>query len=71
MVTILEPMEATLSGPDPAQEPPQPRTARIYELGYSVPCAGVRFYSLRPAPLPRAVPEFLPVKLIDEKVFLI
>ncbi len=71
MVTILEPREATLSGPEPAQAPPQPPTELTYELGYFVPCAGVRFYSLRPVPRPCPVPEFLPVKLIDEKVILI
>ena len=71
MVTILEPREVIPREPIAALEVAPPRPARTYELGYSVPCAGVRFYSLRPAEKPRRVPASLPVKLIDERVILI
>ena len=71
MVTVLEPREVIPRESTPALEVVPPRPARTYELGYSVPCAGVRFYSLRPAEQPRPVPASLPVKLIDERVILI
>ena len=71
MVTILEPREVIPTEPEPRREPPLPGAARTYEMGYSVPCAGVRFYSVRPVAEPRDVPAYLPVKLIDEKVILI
>ncbi len=71
MVTILEPREVISVGHLPVIGPAPPRAARRYELSYSVPCAGVRYYSFRLAEKPRPAPMFLPVKLIDEKVILI
>ncbi len=59
MVTILEPPrlyqeEVIPSEPAPAQEriPPPAlaqETKQLYEWGYSIPCAGVRYYFFRPA----------------------
>ena len=72
MVTILEPREAIPVEPAPLMEtvsPPRPVPRR--EWGYSMPCAGVRYYSYRPVRESRPVPEFLPVKLIDERVILL
>lgn len=76
MVTILESPNLVLgevipAEPAPALEARPARTVQWYEWGYSVPCAGVRYYSFRPAEKPRPVPVFLPVKLIDERVILL
>lgn len=71
MVTILEPREAIPAEPAPLMETVSPRPAPRREWGYSMPCAGVRYYSYRPVREPRPVPEFLPVKLIDERVILL
>ena len=76
MVTILEPRqtipsESIPSEAVPALEKEQPRKPRTYEFGYSVPFAGVKFYSFRPSYAPPVAPEFLPIVLIDEKVILI
>ena len=71
MVTLLEPREVVPAEPAPLMEPMPPRAVRRQEWGYSMPCAGVRYYSFRPVERPRPVPEFLPVKLIDERVILI
>ena len=74
MVTLLEPREVAPVEPAPlVVEPAPPRAARRYEWGYSVPCAGVRYFGFREEPrkAPVPVPQFLPVKLIDEKVILI
>ena len=71
MVTILEPREIAPAELPPVLEAQPPRTALRQEWGYSMPCAGVRYYSFRPVERPRPVPEFLPVKLIDERVILL
>ena len=76
MVTILGPRElipeeAAPEEAAPASEAHPARPARTYELGYSIPCAGVRFYSFRPTAVAPAVPAFLSAELIDEKVILI
>ena len=71
MVTILEPREVVPAELAPLMEPMPRRAEPRQEWGYSMPCAGVRYYSFRPVEKPRPVPEFLPVKLIDEKVILI
>lgn len=73
MVTLLEPREVVPVEPAPAlaAEPTPPREVRRQEWGYSIPCAGVRYYSFRPVEEPCPVPDFLPVRLIDEKVILI
>ena len=71
MVTLLEPREVVPAEPAPLTEPMPPRAVRRQEWGYSMPCAGVRYYSFRPQAKPQPTPEFLPVKLIDERVILI
>ena len=73
MVTILEPMEVIPAEPVVAPEPLRPRTERPMEWGYSMPCAGVKYYAFRPEPrpAPSAMPQFLPVMLIDERVILL
>ena len=73
MVTILEPREVIPVESAPAPEPLRPRMERRMEWGYSVPCAGVKYFTFRPEtqPAPAAVPQFLPVKLIDERVILL
>ena len=71
MVTILEPREAIPAEPAPMVETAPVRPARQDEWGSFMPCAGVRYYSYRPARRPRPVPQFLPVKLIDERVILL
>ena len=73
MVTILEPREVIPVEPAPAPEPLPPRTERPMEWGYSMPCAGVKCFGFRtePRPAPVPVPQFLPVKLIDERVILL
>ena len=71
MVTILEPREAIPAEPVPLAEAVSPRPARRYGWGYSVPCAGVRYYSYPPVQEAQPVPVFLPVKLIDERVILL
>lgn len=73
MVTLLEPREVAPVESVPVAEPPPPRAARRYQWGYSVPCAGVRYFGFREEPrkAPVPVPQFLPVELIDERVILI
>ena len=73
MVTILEPREVISVEPAPVREQMPPRTARPYEWGYSMPCAGVKYFAFRPGPraVPAPAPQFLPVKLIDERVILL
>lgn len=71
MVTILEPRETIPAEPVPLADTALPPQARRYEWGYSMPCAGVRYYSCRAVREPQPVPEFLPVKLIDERVILL
>ena len=82
MVTILKPRETVPveSAPAPealAPEVLQPKT-ESREWSYSMPFAGVRYFSYRPAPRPAAtVPEpktahpVLSAKLIDERVILL
>ncbi len=71
MVTILEPREAIPAEPAPLAEAVSPQFARRYEWGYSIPCAGVRYYSCRHVQEAQPVPVFLPVKLVDERVILL
>ena len=73
MVTLLEPREVIPVESAPVAEPAPPRAARRYQWGYSVPCAGVRYFGFREEPrkAPVPVPQFLPVELIDERVILI
>ncbi len=78
MVTILKPRESVPetvqveSAPAPETLQPRPESR---EWCYSMPFAGVRYFSFRPAPRPAApVPEpetihpVLSAKLIDERV---
>ena len=76
MVTILETGEAILTAETAAAEtatapaplPAGPAPAPVW--GYTVPCAGVRYYTCRAAAKGQASPPpFLPVKLLDERVF--
>ena len=71
MVTILEPREVISIDPAPMAETVPVQPARREEWGYFMPSAGVRYYSYRPVRKPQPVPEFLPVKLIDEWVILL
>ena len=73
MVTILEPREAIPAEPAPLTETVSPRPAPRREWGYSMPCAGVKYFAFRPGPraVPAPAPQFLPVKLIDERVILL
>ena len=73
MVTILEPREVIPVEPPPVPEPLPPRTERRMEWGYSMPCAGVKYFTFRPEPrpAPAPAPQFLPVQLIDERVILL
>ena len=72
MVTILEPREVIPIEPAPAPEAPRPRRERRMEWGYLVPCAGVKYFAFRPEPKrPAPAPQFLPVKLLDERVILL
>ena len=71
MVTVLEPRELALPGPYQVEESSTPRPARTYRMGYTVPCAGVRYYSLEEAQAAPQAPAVLHAKLIDEKVILI
>ena len=77
MVTILKPRETVPVESAPAPEVLQPRT-ESREWSYSMPFAGVRYFSFRPAPRPAApVPEpetahpVLSAKLIDDRVILL
>ena len=75
MVTILETGEAILTAETAAAEAataPTPLSAASPPpvWGYTVPCAGVRYYTCRTEVRARAnPPPFLPVKLLDERVF--
>ena len=77
MVTILEPRETVPVESAPAPEALQPRT-EPQEWCYSMPFAGVKYFSFRPAPRPTAPmpnPETtrptLTARLIDERVILL
>lgn len=77
MVTILEPREATPVESAPAPEAIQPKP-EMREWSYSMPFAGVRYFSfrpvLRPAPAmpdPETIRPTLTATLIDEKVILL
>ncbi len=77
MVTIVRPSETLPVESAPAPETPQPQ-AEPPEWRYSMPFAGVKYYSYRPAPrqakpLPdeEATRPALQVQLIDERVILI
>ena len=72
MVTILKPREIVPVDPAPAPEARPPRT-EWREWRYSMPFAGVKYFSFRPAPLPdqEPAPHPIAVKLIDERVMLI
>ena len=82
MVTILEPRKTIPVESAPAPEALQPGTVeterKAREWRYSMPFAGVRYFSFDPAPRPaapmpspQATRRTLAAKLIDEKVFLI
>ncbi len=71
MVTVLEPREIASAGHYQVEEPPVSRPARIYRMGYMVPCAGVRYYSFEEAEPASEAPVALHAKLIDERVILI
>ena len=71
MVTILEPREVVQVEPAPVEEPVPPRAARQYKWGYSTPCAGVKYFGFRAEPGTAPEPQFLRVKLIDERVILL
>ena len=71
MVTILEPRDAIPAEPAPLAEALPPRPARRDGWGYSMPCAGVRYYSYRPVREAQPVQDFPAVKLIDERVILL
>lgn len=71
MVTILEPREAVIPA-EPAATAAETRPAGPAPppvWGYTVPCAGVRYYTCRTARPQANPPPFLPVKLLDERVF--
>ena len=83
MVTILEPRETVPVESAPAPEESQPkRGAR--EWCFSMPFAGVRYFSFRPSPPmpdpavpdpvvcdPVASPRTIAAQLIDERVILL
>lgn len=73
MVTILETGEAIIIPAETAAATPTPLPsgpAATPVWGYTVPCAGVRYYTCRTEVRARAnPPPFLPVKLLDERVF--
>lgn len=71
MVTILETGEAILTAETAAvAETPLPSGPAAPVWGYTVPCAGVRYYTCRTEVRARVnPPPFLPVKLLDERVF--
>ena len=71
MVMILGPREVVQVETAPVAEPIPPRAARRYEWGYSMPCAGVKYFGFRAEPGTAPAPQFLPVKLIDERVILL
>ena len=73
MVMILDPKETI-----PVESAPEPvgrqLTGQYREWTYSMPFAGVRYYSYQPRPrLPDldTIRPTLPVKLIDERVILL
>jgi hypothetical protein len=77
MVTILEPRQATPveSAPAPKATQPKPETR---EWSYSMPFAGVRYFSFQPAqrpaapmPDPETTRPTLTATLIDERVILL
>lgn len=68
MVTILETREVIPAEPAAAAVAPPAAPAQAPVWGYTVPCAGVRYYTCRPARAPANPPAFLPVKLLDERV---
>ena len=71
MVTILEPREVVQVEPAPVVEPMPPCAAPRYEWGYSMPCACVKYFGFRAEHKTAPAPQFLPVKLIDERVILL
>ena len=71
MVTILEPREMVSLEPHRVEDTPTSRPARIYRMGYTVPCAGVRYYSFEEVETTPQAPVVLHAKLIDERVILI
>lgn len=77
MVTSLEPERVVVLEPAMLPEIRRPEPLPP-EWGYSMPCAGVRYYSFQRKPVPRrsplaaqAMPERPAVKLIDERVFVL
>lgn len=78
MVTILEPRIEVSVEPVPLPEEVQPR-AGYMEWRYTMPFAGVRYYSFRPNPAAgnkspepaEAAPVRLSAQLIDERVILL
>ena len=78
MVTILEPRLEVSVEPDPLPEEVQPKVGYL-EWRYTMPFAGVRYYSFRPSPVAgneslkpaETEPVRLAAKLIDERVILL
>ncbi len=72
MVTILEPkVDIPVEPALPPRE--SQRRGRAMEWRYSMPFAGVRYYSFRPERVSESKADVTPlaVKLIDERVFLL
>ena len=78
MVTILEPQLEVSVEPVPLPEEVQPKAGYL-EWRYTMPFAGVRYYSFRPNPVIRkespepaeTAPARLSAQLIDERVILL
>lgn len=78
MVTILEPQLEVSVEPVPLPEEVQPKGGYL-EWRYTMPFAGVRYYSFRPNPVAgnkalkpaEAEPVRLAAQLIDERVILL
>ena len=78
MVTILEPQLEVSVEPVPLPEEVQPKAGYL-EWKYTMPFAGVRYYSFRPTPVTGnesqesadTAPVRLSAQLIDERVILL
>lgn len=78
MVTILEPQLEVSVEPVPLPEEVQPKAGHL-EWRYTMPFAGVRYYSFRPNPVAEneslksaeTAPVRLAAQLIDERVILL
>ena len=78
MVTILEPQLEVSVEPVPLPKEVQPKAGYL-EWRYTMPFAGVRYYSFRPSPVAgnkstepaETPPARLAAQLIDERVILL